>query len=516
MERIVVYLLTIFKWGLHLSLIGTILVLIIQLIKKILKNKLSIQVQYALYFLIIVRLIIPIVPKSSYSIFNILPVTESKAVIASKVNSINLNMKTDFSHKKTINVKKTNENNVQPKVINDSDGSYINKINYNIPFIGWIVGVFILLMNTLIADIKFFSKIRRRKEIKDKRILNILEECKFTMRVYKNIPIIKLSSIKSPAICGLVNPKILIPSNLIQDISENDLRNIFFHELSHFKRKDIFTNYLIRVVCILHWFNPFVWYIFKQMKRDMEICCDAMSLKQVETNKLENYGMTMINLIQYSSMLPRVDMIAGMLNNKSDFKSRIKMIKSFKKSSKKITATSLVILLVCGVITLTDAKPGFAKAEDISAVANYKLDKENEATSKQVGSFTITSKYVTSIWGEREKVDNIEFPFENDPQLIGKWESVDFVDNIDDFKPNERQNYVYLYLEEMEFREEGKTSHAWESWTKGIICHKGDQTASQYFIKEMDGENYMFFEWKSGDYSFRDMKPYYYVLKQVK
>lgn len=46
--------------------------------------------------------------------------------------------------------------------------------------------------------------------------------------------------------------------------------------------------------------------------------------------------------------------------------------------------------------------------------------------------------------------------------------------------------------------------------------HHGDKTASQYTIKKINGCNYMFYEWKSGDYTLRGMKPYYYVLKQVK
>jgi len=52
------------------------------------------------------------------------------------------------------------------------------------------------------------------------------------------------------------------------------------------------------------------------------------------------------------------------------------------------------------------------------------------------------------------------------------------------------------------------------SWTKGLILDKGQQTASAYEIKEIDGVTYMFFEWKTEDYFYRDLKPYYYVLRK--
>ncbi|MBW9159408.1 M56 family metallopeptidase [Clostridium tagluense] len=522
MERLIFDLLIIFKWVLHLSLISSVLVLIIQIVKRLLKNKLPMQVQYALYFLIIARLIIPIVPQSSYSIFNFFPVTANKPITMRALEGIDydkkssLNEKINFSGNKDLNFEIENKNNSKVGTINNGQAFYINKINYKIPFVLWLIGVLILVVNTIIVDIKFSRNICRRKIVTDKRILDIVEECKHSMRVNKNIPVVKISGIKSPAIYGLVNPKILFPYDLIQEACENDLKNIFFHELSHFKRKDIFINYLIRIICVLHWFNPFIWYIFKQMKKDIEICCDAMSLNYVETDKIGNYGITIINLIQHSSKLPKVDMLAGMLNNKSDFKRRITMIKSFKKNSRRITATSLVVLLACGIVTLTDAKTGVAKTNDKDITVTTKIDKTKQTTSKEVGSFTITSKYITDKEGKSRKVDNTDFTFENDPKLIGKWESVDFVSNIVDFKPNQKQWKEDLYLKDMEFKKEGKTAHDWETWTNGIICHKGDSTASQYFIKEIEGESYMFFEWKSGDYSFRDMIPYYYVLKKSK
>ncbi|WP_054739817.1 hypothetical protein [Cellulosilyticum ruminicola] len=54
------------------------------------------------------------------------------------------------------------------------------------------------------------------------------------------------------------------------------------------------------------------------------------------------------------------------------------------------------------------------------------------------------------------------------------------------------------------------------TWTKAYLLHFGDVTASKYAIKTIDRENYIFLEWKSGDYiTGRLNKPYYYVLKKT-
>jgi hypothetical protein len=119
--------------------------------------------------------------------------------------------------------------------------------------------------------------------------------------------------------------------------------------------------------------------------------------------------------------------------------------------------------------------------------------------------------------------DNIDFPFADDPEVIGKWTSVDLVDSINDFKPGmKRWMGDDLFLNELVFYENGKILHIndnakdgfWLKWTRGIVICTNDKTAEKYHIKEIDGDKYMFYEWKSGDYTIRHRKPSYYVLKK--
>lgn len=106
--------------------------------------------------------------------------------------------------------------------------------------------------------------------------------------------------------------------------------------------------------------------------------------------------------------------------------------------------------------------------------------------------------------------------FVNDPQVLGKWVSVDFVREPGQFVPGARRFRGDLYLEGLTFLPEGKTPAPWFGWTRGVVMHLGgDHTASRYTIKEMNGALYMFFEWKSGDYIIRHQKPQYYVLKKA-
>ncbi len=112
------------------------------------------------------------------------------------------------------------------------------------------------------------------------------------------------------------------------------------------------------------------------------------------------------------------------------------------------------------------------------------------------------------------RTDNIDLPFVNDPQVIGEWESVDFVADISSFNPKQPNWTSELFLKGLTFLQNGKMPQPWWTWTKGVVIHHGDKTASHYEIREINGMSYMFFEWKSGDYSIRGMKPIYYVLRK--
>jgi hypothetical protein len=129
-------------------------------------------------------------------------------------------------------------------------------------------------------------------------------------------------------------------------------------------------------------------------------------------------------------------------------------------------------------------------------------------------------------------VDNIDLPFENDPDLIGRWRSVDFVKSPEQFIPGQRAWNGSLFLQEMTFLGDGKMKmildnpegrrnayapKPWLSWTKGVVLHKGgDHTASKYILRELKGTKYLFFEWRSGDIVYFHQPPRYYVLEKEK
>jgi len=123
--------------------------------------------------------------------------------------------------------------------------------------------------------------------------------------------------------------------------------------------------------------------------------------------------------------------------------------------------------------------------------------------------------------------DDIDLPFVNDEAVIGTWNAVDFVETIENFEP---ENKIYnwdLYYVTAEFLPDGVLHNHYDNkndelfmfeqkWTKGTTLFKsGDgTTAPAYEIRNFSGTDYLFIEWKSGDYIWGKRKPSYYVFKR--
>lgn len=143
-------------------------------------------------------------------------------------------------------------------------------------------------------------------------------------------------------------------------------------------------------------------------------------------------------------------------------------------------------------------------AEAVSKVLILVLLISTFGTDVVFGNFMPKSTQRTAVVSE----------FENDPQLIGTWQSVDFVSDVNDFQPGIQLFKGDLYLKSIRFSSDGTTSSS-DMWTKGWIFTDDGKTKAMYRVKSMVGNMYLFYPWLSGDVTIRRMKPQYYVLKKV-
>ena len=90
-----------------------------------------------------------------------------------------------------------------------------------------------------------------------------------------------------PMLAGLFRPALLLPEG---QVSGELLHYALLHELTHYRRRDIWLKALMLWVCAVHWFNPLVWLMARAVERDTELACDEGAAGRLPAGERAEYG----------------------------------------------------------------------------------------------------------------------------------------------------------------------------------------------------------------------------------
>ncbi|MBS4537006.1 M56 family metallopeptidase [Clostridium sp. D2Q-11] len=379
----------IFKFILLSSAMGSILAVLILFLKKILKKQLNAHWSYYIWFILLIRLIMPLAPESSISIFNLFDDTnasvkvlqediqkESSPNTYSSESSSNENniAKESYSSSEQTNelLPKTNTTDITPKEGNSLVTKSIeNNISYmSILSVIWLVGIIILILYTIFANMKLWFNLRKESVSNSEQMLSLWEECKKEMNIHRSIPLITSKNIHTPTLISFIKIQLVFPEKMINKLSNEEIRYIFLHELSHVKRLDTVTNWIMVIIQSIHWFNPVVWFSFHKMRQDCEISCDATVLSHLSKDEHKEYGMTIISLLEMFSNKYYIPGTSSILRSKSGIKRRIKMITQFKKHPFIWSVIGIGLVVILAFIGLTNP------------IGSTKADNHDELTDK--------------------------------------------------------------------------------------------------------------------------------------
>lgn len=334
---------------------GSILAIGLLIIKKLFRQKLSANWHYYIWFVLILRLIIPFTPPISFNVLNFIPQYQ-QAIDIPQISMPSVPQKDKATS--VIQVNTNNANTAQATVTekDNAQPSYFGMVNEwlngQTSALIWSIGVLIILTYILLINGILLFKTKKLPVCESESILEILQECKSMLKVRNHVSIVYDAAIKSPAIIGLWHPKIMISSEIITRLSSEELSYIFLHELSHMKRRDLLTNDLVLVLQVIYWFNPVIWIALNQMKQDCEIACDASALAVLKKEEHKKYGKTIISLLQ---LLSESRWVPGTLGFVSKFNTRrIIMITKYRRTTFKWAVAALALTLVVGCASLNN------------------------------------------------------------------------------------------------------------------------------------------------------------------
>ncbi|MFN9981987.1 MAG: M56 family metallopeptidase, partial [bacterium] len=138
----------------------------------------------------------------------------------------------------------------------------------------WLLGTLTVLAVALLRQRRFQKHLSRFPTADDPHLSSLLSHLSSQARV-PTPQILLTATGTTPALVGIRQPRILLPSDWQTRFTDRSLRHVLLHELHHIKHHDLLWNWAATAVQALHWFNPLVWFVVSRFQADRELRCDA-------------------------------------------------------------------------------------------------------------------------------------------------------------------------------------------------------------------------------------------------
>ena len=374
---------------LSLSVSGALLLLLILGLKPLYKNRFSKRWQYYIWIVVALRFLLPFTPDNAI-VGSLFEKFDTVAITNEIPTSPNILVPAD-----------TGNNNAEPIQTNREINAAAMREPFNkyvCLFFIWSALALVLFVRKVTVYQGFIQYIKAgNKEVSDIKILNLLSDCEEKLNIKTRVELSRNSLIASPMLIGFFRPKIILP---ISELEDRELSYVFVHELIHYKQRDMFYKWLIQIVVCVHWFNPFVYLLEKEVNKSCELSCDEKVISVLDDKARREYGDTLISFLKsnnlYKSSLASVTLTEGA----EQLKERLGAIMKFKKKSKGIIAiTAIFSVLVCVCFFVTGAYAA-------SPATNNNLVLKDNGKPNEVSIKTESDRNIKETENKTEKTEN--------------------------------------------------------------------------------------------------------------
>jgi len=322
---------------LSLSVSGTLLLLLILGLKPLYKNRFSRRWQYYIWIVVALRFL--------------LPFTLDTTIIGSLFEKFDTTAIT-YEIPTSPNVPVVNPNNIKAEPIQTNiDLTTDIRESFNVDiclFFIWSVLTLILFVRKVTVYQGFIQYIKASNtEVSDIEILNLLSDCEEKLNIKTGVELCQNALITSPIMTGFFHPSIILPA---KKLGNKELSYIFAHELIHYKRKDLLYKWLIETAACIHWFNPFMYLLGKEVNRTCELSCDEAVIFILGDQTKQEYGDMLISFVRADNPYKNSFASVTLTEGAEQLKERLGAIMVSKKKSKSIkiiTAIFTFSLCIC-------------------------------------------------------------------------------------------------------------------------------------------------------------------------
>lgn len=247
-----------------------------------------------------------------------------------------------------------------------------------------------------------------RTRITDTRIITLVNVFCARLRIQRTPVIYESAIAHSPVTIGLLKPVIILPKAVIRDDQTAALRNmtagiqcsacntaqlqlILHHELIHIARRDLWYKWIWQLLLCVHWFNPVLRRIDRQISSDCELSCDEAILPELTETGRQIYGNILLDTAAQDIAGRQTALSTTLLENRKNLKKRLDGILQYKKTTRFRMALSACVFTL--MLTLSACSTVWI-AQDRSPDA----DSDSDGPLTQMFSTLVSTDSVKDPW----------------------------------------------------------------------------------------------------------------------
>ncbi|MBQ3258048.1 MAG: M56 family metallopeptidase [Oscillospiraceae bacterium] len=337
---------------------SSLLIAAVLLIRAIAGDKLSARLRYALWGLVLLRLLVPVsIGESALSLQNWLP--REPREITNALTAVRVPADAgeafvipaeDYAEILSAETDKVQSDAVAEPVVPAVDETMQTVTpsvptvqretkTVNVPLLVWGMGMAVAGGVFLVSNLHFALRLRRSR--------------RYAMT--EAVPVYVTEAVEVPCLFGLLRPAIYITPDVWEDSMA--LRHVIAHELTHYRHGDHLWALLRCVAVTVHWYNPLAWAAAVLSRKDGELACDEGALHRLGGHERTAYARTLVGLTCGS---PRGMLMAAtsMGDSESDLKTRVlRIVKNPKMTVTACAAALLIAALIAVAVFTGEADP---------------------------------------------------------------------------------------------------------------------------------------------------------------
>lgn len=143
----------------------------------------------------------------------------------------------------------------------------------------WLLGAALLGMRLLFGLLLTNVRLRRSGEPVASQWIESLDEAALELGLEpRSIGLEVSGAVSVPLVVGQLNPLICLPP-AAQDWGRRRRHVVLLHEMAHIRNRDNFLRISSELLCALHWFNPFAWWVARRLRDESERVADDAVLE---------------------------------------------------------------------------------------------------------------------------------------------------------------------------------------------------------------------------------------------